>query len=113
VVVPEPEASPNPPDAQVGDLVQLVKDYARQETLGPITGFGRYVAFGIAGAFLVGLGMLVVLLGLLRMLQTEADWLDGPNTALLGYLITIAVGAAFIGLAVWQIKRRTSLNKDQ
>jgi predicted cobalt transporter CbtA len=101
------------PDGQISGVIQLVKDYARQETLGPLKGWGRYLAFGTAGAFVIGMGLAVVLLGLLRMLQTETDWFDGPNTSILAYLITLAACVVVVGLAIWQIKRRTTLQRKE
>src|SRR5215468_5096586 len=52
-------------DGELSGVVQLVKDYARQETLGPLKGWGRYIAFGSAGALVLGIGIAVSMLGLL------------------------------------------------
>ena len=41
---------------ELSDVVELVKSYARQETLGPLRGAGRWIAFGLAGALFLGLG---------------------------------------------------------
>jgi len=98
---------------QIGDLVQLVKDYARQETIGPLKGWGRYLAYGAMGALVLGLGLAVTLLGLLRLLQTETDAFAGPNSAIVAYLVTIVACFVVIGLALWQIKRRTSLQRKE
>ena len=38
----------------IGQVIDLVKEYARQETLGPIKGAGRWLAAGAAGALLTG-----------------------------------------------------------
>ena len=57
--------------ASLGDVVEFVKTYAKQETVGPLKGAGRWIGFGLAGAFLMGLGLLFVTLGALRFFQTE------------------------------------------
>ncbi len=114
--VPDPRPDPasgKQSNDQIGDLVQLVKDYARQETLGPLKGWGRYLAFGAMGALILGLGLAVTLLGLLRLLQTETDAFAGPNTSILAYLVTMVACFVVIGLALWQIKRRTTLQRKE
>lgn len=66
------------------ELKELVVGYLKQETVVPIKQLGRYVAFGIAGAFLLGLGVLLIGVGGLRALQTETgdtfigDWSWAP-----------------------------------
>ena len=62
-----------------GEVVEFVKTYAKQETVGPLRGAGRWIAFGAAGAICLGLGLSLLLLGLLRLLQ--AEWI-GPTVAL-------------------------------
>ena len=52
-------------------MVQLVKDYARQETLGPLKGAGRWIALGLVGALLIGTATGFLVLGTLRLVQTE------------------------------------------
>ena len=36
-----------------GDAVQLTIDYLKQETLGPLKGLGRFLAWGVAGSIAV------------------------------------------------------------
>lgn len=97
--------------SDLGAAVQLVKDYARQETLGPLRGWGRYIAFGSLGGFVLGLGLVVCAVGVLRLLQTETTAFDGPNTSILAYLITAAVCVVVIALAAWQVQRRNTLQR--
>ena len=57
----------------VKDLWQLVRDYAKQETIDPFKAIGRFLAFGMAGAVVLSLGVLFAVLAILRSLQTETD----------------------------------------
>ncbi len=84
--------------ADVQDLWQLVVAYFKQETIDPIKGLGRFVGYGLAGSLAVGLGGLLIVLGLLRLLQT-VDAFDG-NWSVVPYLITLVVAAAATGAAV-------------
>ena len=88
-----------------GDVIQLVLDYARQETLGPLKGLARFVAFGLAGAIGLSAGAMLLLLALLRALQTETgstfrgDWSWAP------YLVTAAAALIVLVLSVWRINK--------
>ncbi|RPI21445.1 MAG: hypothetical protein EHM57_06615, partial [Actinobacteria bacterium] len=53
----------------ITDTIQLIKDYIRQETIGPLKGIGRFIAFGLAGTVLLGVGLILLLLAGLRALQ--------------------------------------------
>ena len=99
---------------QLGEAINLVKEYARQETLGPLRGAGRWMAFGAAGSVLLGAGSALLVLGLLRVLQTETgDTFRGRWMSLLPYLIALVAAGIVIGLAVSRIGKRTlNRNKD-
>ena len=43
----------------VSDIVELLKAYAKQETLGPLKRLGRYLGFGIGGSVLIATGLRV------------------------------------------------------
>jgi hypothetical protein len=97
---------------QLGEAINLVKEYARQETLGPLRGAGRWIAFGAIGSVLLGTGSALLVLGLLRILQTETgDTFEGRWMSLLPYLAALVAACIVIGLAVSRIGKRT-LNKD-
>jgi len=94
----------------VGDVVDLVKEYARQETLGPLKGAGRWLALGAVGSVLLGLGLVFVLLGVLRLLQTEVSALDGA-WSWVPYLIVATVGILAAVIALSRV-RRSTLGKE-
>ena len=60
------------------DAFQLTVDYLKQETIEPLKGLGRFLYMGIAGSFFLAGGILLILIGILRLLQTETGTaLDG------------------------------------
>ncbi|MBA3606646.1 MAG: phage holin family protein [Actinomycetota bacterium] len=91
----------------IGTVVDMVKTYAKQETVGPLKGAGRWLAMGAAGAACLGVGAVLMLLGLLRLIQTEWDRSARGNLSWLAYLIVLVVAAALIALAVSRINRDT------
>ena len=116
VIEPHPVTAPRssqlPDDAtNIGGLVDFLKRYAQQETLGPLKGAGRWLGMGVAGAAVLGLGLVYVLLGLLRLIQTEWDRAARGSLSWLAYLIVFLVAVGFIALAVSRINR-PSLNKE-
>jgi len=85
------------------EFVQLVRDYAQQETLEPLRGLGRFVGFGVTGSVLLAFGIALFLLGVLRLLQTETGSTFTGHLSWLPYLITAVVAVAVLGLAAWRI----------
>ena len=62
--MPEPESKSIPEVAT--DLWGLTRDYARQETIDPLKGVGRYFGYGGIGALLGSIGVILLMLSLLR-----------------------------------------------
>jgi hypothetical protein len=89
----------------VQELWDLVVAYARQETVEPLKGLGRFVAFGVGGSLLVGIGVVLLLLGGLRALQEEATSTFDGNWSWAPYLLTLVAAVIVIGLAVWAVGR--------
>ena len=77
--------------SDIKNLVQLVVAYFKQETIEPIKGLGRFVGWGLGGSLAVGLGGVMIVLGLLRLLQT-VDAFDG-NWSFVPYLVTLTVAS--------------------
>ena len=89
----------------VQELWELVVAYARQETVEPLKGLGRFVAFGIGGSLLVGIGVVLLLLGGLRALQEEATSTFDGNWSWAPYLLTLVAAAIVVALAIWAVGR--------
>lgn len=87
------------------ELKDLLVDYAKQETIDPLKGLGRFVGFGVGGSILLGLGVTLLGLGLLRVLQAELDDTFDGNWSFAPYFITLAVVGVLIALAVSAINR--------
>ena len=90
----------------MGDVIDVVKEYARQETLGPLKGAGRWLALGTAGAILLGLGSVLALLGTLRLLQTETSVFDGA-WSWAPYGIVLVVAGALSVITLSRVKKAT------
>jgi hypothetical protein len=87
----------------VDELRDLVVRYAKQETVEPLKGLGRFVAFGVAGALLLALGFVLLLLGGLRALQEETGSRFTGNWSWAPYLITLVGALVIIVVAVTRI----------
>jgi hypothetical protein len=85
-------------------MLDTVKAYAKQETLGPLKGVGRSIGLGVAGAICLGVGTILLLLAVLRVLQTETSAFDG-NWSFVPYLIDLVLGGIVVAIAVSRIKR--------
>ena len=53
------------------ELWELTVAYAKQETVDPFKGLGRYLSFGLGGSLVLGIGSSCCCCRLLRALQTE------------------------------------------
>jgi len=91
----------------VGDVVDLVKAYAKQETLDPLKGAGRWVAMGLLGSVLLIVGAMSLMLALLRFLQEEGGSTVTGNLSWLPYLATLVFLAVVIGLLAVRITKKT------
>jgi hypothetical protein len=92
----------------VVELRDLVVAYVRQETVEPLRNLGRYILFGIAGALLLGVGMVLLGVGVLRVLQVETgttfqgDWSWAPYAIV---VVALVAGAAITWAARGARKR--------
>ena len=88
-----------------GDAVQMVIDYLKQETAGPLQGVGRYFALGVAGSIAMSLGVVLLLLALLRFLQTETETTFTGNLSWIPYLIVTVVAVGIATLCIWRVTK--------
>ena len=89
------------PIKQEGGITQValeIKDltiaYAKQETVDPLKLLGRYIALGLAGALLIGVGVILLTFAGVRALQVET------GTALTGNWTWVPYMAAIVFLAI-------------
>jgi hypothetical protein len=85
------------------ELLDLVVTYARQQTIDPLKQLGRWVAFGIAGSVLIGIGFLLLGVGLLRAVQSEAGRHLAGDWSWLPYVVVVVFLGAVIALMVRRI----------
>jgi hypothetical protein len=86
-----------------GDAFQLTIDYLKQETLGPLKGILRFLMWGLAGSLAIAVGVLLLLVGVLRLLQEETGSSLTGNWSWVPYFVVTALGLAVVGLAAWRI----------
>jgi len=94
--------------AQVAELWDLVRAYAKQETIEPIKGLGRYAAFGIGGSVLLSIGLVLLTVGGLRALQTETGTTFHGNWSWAPYLIALVAAGLVIGLLLRATRKRST-----
>ncbi len=93
------------------ELKDLLVAYLKQETVVPIQQLGRYLAFGIAGSVMMGVGVLLLSLGFLRLLQEETGTTFTGNWSWVPYIIVFAglvIGAAI----VWTARKTIRVQKE-
>ena len=108
---PSAPSSTRRESASVGEVVEFVKEYAIQETVGPLKGAGRWIGFGAGGAALLGLGMMLLMLGLLRLIQSEWSGIAEGGTSWIPYAIVLIVTVVLIVITLMRINK-TYLNKE-
>ncbi|HUZ10455.1 MAG TPA: hypothetical protein VMU76_09835 [Acidimicrobiales bacterium] len=84
------------------DAVQMVIAYFKQETLEPLSGLGRFLLYGIAGSLAIAIGTVILLVAVLRLLQTETGAFHG-NLSWVPYVIVLVLAAVIIALSLWRV----------
>lgn len=100
--------NPPPNNDNIADVIsglwELTVDYAKQETVEPLKGLGRYLGAGLAGALGVGMGLVMIVLAILRAVQTQTGSALTGNWTFVPYLVVIIAGGILIGLLAMKIK---------
>jgi hypothetical protein len=102
--------------SQGTDVVELVIDYIKQETLEPLKGLGRFIVFGVVGSVALAAGFVILAVALLRVLQGETGTTFQGNLSWLPYVICAAVSIGVASVAVVAIGKgqaRRSLERDK
>ena len=92
---------------QIGELWRLVLSYLRQETVEPVKNLGRFVAFGVAGSLVLGLGVGLLVLATLRFFQSETGSTFTGHLSWVPYIIMVVVSLVLAGAAMagWNATR--------
>jgi hypothetical protein len=85
------------------DAFQLTVDYLKQETIDPLRGLGRFLYMGIMGSVFLAFGILMVLIGILRLLQTETGSALTGDMSWVPYAVVVLLGILVIAVAVWRV----------
>lgn len=85
------------------DLKELIVAYVKQETIEPIKGLGRFLAFGLLGSFLLSVGTLMLVLAGLRALQTETGTMFAGNFSWAPYFVVFVVALGMGGITLSRI----------
>jgi len=94
---------------QINEVIELVKSYAKQETLGPLKNIGRKIGMGLAGAFSVGAALFFISLGLLRLMQTRVSSINHGAWSWVPYVI---VSTICVLVTVFALKRISKIEKE-
>ena len=86
------------------DAFQLTVDYLKQEVVEPLRGLGRFLYMGIAGSFFLAFGLLLILLGVLRLLQTETGTALNGDWSWVPYAVVVVLGVGVIAVAALRIQ---------
>lgn len=95
------------PQQDVRELKDLVIAYAKQETIEPLKGLGRYIGYGVAGALLMGTGICFLAIGVLRLMQGNRGWAVHGNWSWVPYLVVVIL-LLVVAALVWIARSKRS-----
>ena len=82
------------PQQTIRELKDLVVAYAKQETVDPLKGLGRYLGFGLGGAVLLGTGIFFLAMSApARAADRDRRRLRRTGWSFVPYLIVVVVPA--------------------
>lgn len=87
------------------DLWQLVRDYAKQETIDPLKSLGRFLAYGLAGAVLLSVGLIFAVVAVLRVLQNETGQHLSGSWNFVPYVVALVLSATIAILCARSITK--------
>lgn len=99
------------PVDRVTDVVESVKAYAVQETVGPARGAARWLAYGTLAALFMGTGVVFLGLAALRLSQDAGGTVLDGAWSFVHYLVAAVVLSVTVALALSRTSKK-SLAKD-
>lgn len=87
----------------INELKDLVISYAKQETIDPLKALGRFLLFGVIGAVLLSVGVVLLSLAIVRAIQTEVGVHLSGSLSWVPYSGGVLFGLIVAGLAARRI----------
>jgi hypothetical protein len=97
--MPEKTNTAGGPRVELAELIALIRAYVLQETVGPLKRIGRTLGLGLGAAVMIGVGAVLGLVGLLRLLQGETGTVFAGEWSWVPYALTLISAIAFLGVA--------------
>jgi hypothetical protein len=87
------------------DVVDLVIAYAKQETIEPLRGAGRWILWGLASMVFICGGVLLLVLGALRLSQDLLGSSFATSWSWIPYVLSMCACALVVVIALRQMKK--------
>jgi hypothetical protein len=97
--------------SQLSETIDLLKRYVQQETVGPLKVLLKGVLKGLVGGFLLAIGLVILVLGVLRVLQAETGTTFHGRLSWLPYVCALFAALILVGLVVGAAVRGGSKGK--
>ena len=95
------------PVDRVTDVVESVKAYAVQETVGPARGAARWLAYGTLAALFMGTGVVFLGLAALRLSQDAGGTVLDGAWSFVHYLVAAVVLSVTVALALSRTSKKS------
>jgi hypothetical protein len=95
------------------ELIDMSREYLRQETIEPAKALGKHAGLGFGGAFLFSLGALFFVFGLyalMRFVLPEGEWYEVLSRFLA--FVGAAVAAAIVGWRISVVSEESGVDDD-
>ncbi len=99
-------AGPHEIPDKVTELIEMSKEYLRQETIEPAKRLGKQAAFGVGGAVLMAFGAFLLAWGFyfgMRLVLPDGDW-----WRVLAKGATVIAALMGAGIVVWRMQKADS-----
>jgi len=87
------------------DVIELVVAYAKQETIEPLRDAGRWIMWGLASMTFVSGGVILIILGILRLVQSALGEGFEGTWSWVAYGISMCGCLAVVGFALQKMRK--------
>lgn len=87
------------PRDELQDVIEEARRYFIAQTLTPLASMGRGLLYGVGGSITASIGVVLCLIGMLRILQTEAGGTFTGTWSFVPYIL-VSIAGALISVVV-------------